>query len=128
MQIVADLDARAGPEKLRVAVDEARRQQPFLQHRCAAVEIAEQPIQQQRALDDAALDRAPLFGLDQQRKQIEAPLPARVAIAERGERDVVLDHEPLRLVLRRLRRVAAHRGERLEHCAANAAAPDRCRP
>ena len=34
---------------------------------------------------------------------------------ERDERDAVLDEQPLRFVLRRLRRVAAHRGERFEH-------------
>ncbi len=116
MQVVADGDARAGPEELGVAEDEARRQQLVFQHLARAVEIAEQPIQQQRPLDDAAFDRAPLFGLEHERKKIEAPLPARVAIVEGGERDVVLHHEPVRLVLRRLSRVDAHAGERLEHC------------
>jgi hypothetical protein len=124
VQVVAYRDAPARAEKLRVAVDKAGGQQPFFQHALRAVEVAEQPIQQSGALDDAALDRAPLVRVEQQREQIEAPLAARLAIA--GERHVVLDHEPLRFLCAACsRRCPSSRTTRAP--AANAAALDQRR-
>ena len=97
-----------------VAVDETRRQQALFQHALGAVEIAEQPVQEPRSLHNVPLDSAPLVRRDQQRKEVEAPRPACIALALHRH-DVVVHHEPVRFFLRALGRVATHGGEGLEH-------------
>ena len=115
VQVVAHADTRARPQELRIAEHEARRQHFVLEHALLAVKIDEQRIQQARALDHAELDRGPLFGIHQQREEVEMPRPA--ALALRDERHAVLGEEALRLVLRGARTLGPHRGERVEHVA-----------
>ena len=116
VQVVADRNARARTQELRIAEDQAGRQDFALQHALLAVQIDEQIVQQPRALDHGAFDRAPFGRVEQHREQVEAPRPAPIAfaIALRYECHAVLEQQALRLVLRGRRTLAAHGREGFE--------------
>ena len=106
-------DAHDLATEILALVDELRRNDTVLQAALLAVEIQQQSVQQSRALDHAAFDRAPFSGIDQQREQIEPPGPRVIAVALGHERNAVFAEQSLRLVVRRTRRLAAR--SRREH-------------
>ena len=79
-----DVQAQAGrrlradhrPQPARVALQQRRRQQAFVQQPLRAVQVGQRELQQFGALLDAVLDGRPLGRLDEQRQQLQRPWPA----------------------------------------------------
>ena len=66
-------DADAGAQEARVAVDQRRRQQALAQQVLRAVEVAQDAVEQVRALRHCGLDFGPLLGRQEQRQDVEIP-------------------------------------------------------
>ena len=61
--------------KSAVSVDQMRRQVPFAQQCLGTVQISEDALEHLRPLDDALLDRLPLFGRYHHRQHVQIPRP-----------------------------------------------------
>ncbi len=69
------LDAAAGTQVSRVAIDQRGRQQPFLEQVLLAVYVEQHLVEQRRALHDPSLDAAPFLLGQDHRQEIELPRP-----------------------------------------------------
>ena len=96
---------------------ERGRQQAFGNQGLPAVDIAQHFIEQGGALDDAALDRGPIVGRDDERQQIERPRPRRpVGIGINVVGDAVFA-DLARDLVRMTVEVGEARTEQIEECA-----------
>ena len=68
-------ESMTGPQKIGVTEGQLRRDQTFGEQALRTVEVAEQGIEQSRALHDTLLNPAPLVLGDDQRQRIQCPRP-----------------------------------------------------
>ena len=104
-----------------VPVDDLGRDDPLAQEALLPVEVGQHPVQQERALPQADLERGPLGGRDEDRDRVDLPAPdhgGRPRGTSRRRRAVahaVVPDEAPGLRLRAAQTVQAERVERIGH-------------